>query len=147
MKRLLLVVMSLGITVGCLSGKADPFTRSNEAMLARLVQEMPFGDSLERFLAAATGKKIIFVNMEDDEYTDDQLPEYMLLDALYSRLTSADVRVQLLERDPDTLTLLEMEMAGVELPASEKPCGKRSGCESEAKSAWGKTHCSQIAKR
>jgi len=133
MKKLIIVVAALGLTLGC--SMADPFKRSNESMMAAVVQQLPLGDMLEKFFAAASGKKVIFVNMESDEYTDDQLPEYLFLDAMYSRLTASNVKVQLLERDPDTLTLLEKEMEGVTLPATEKPCGKSSPCESEAKSA------------
>ena len=40
---------------------------------------------------------------------------------MFSRLTSANVRVRLLERDPDTLSLLEQELRGVALPHRKTP--------------------------
>ena len=117
------------------SAANDPFLVSDEAMMARLVQQVPFGETLERFFAETSGKRLVFFNMEDDQATNDQLPEYLFLDAMFSRLTSANVKVRLLERDPDTLSLLEQELRGVALPHRKTPCTGGTGCDSEALSA------------
>jgi hypothetical protein len=58
------------------------------------------------------------MNMEDDRYTDDQLPEYLILDAFYARLTNSDLKVRFLERDFDTLAMIERERSGIDLPTT-----------------------------
>ena len=105
----------MSVFSGC--SMVDPFTRSNEAMMAQVAQDMPLTSEVKDWLYKAKGKKVILINMEDDRYTDDQLPEYMIHDAMYARLTNDDIKVTLLERDVDTLTILERENDGVDLPA------------------------------
>ena len=67
---LTLFVVAMGSFTMMSTGTAGtPFTTSDEAMMARLVQEVPFGEKLDRFFAETSGKKLVFFNMEDDEAT------------------------------------------------------------------------------
>ncbi len=108
--------LCLSVLIACAS--IDPFTRSDQAMMAQVADEVAFGPELNAFFAEAAGKEVVIVNLESDQYTDDQLPEYMLLDAFYTRLTSSDIDVVLLDRDPDVLALMEREREGIDLPAT-----------------------------
>lgn len=111
----ILMLLALSAINGC--AIVDPFTKSNEAMMAKTVLEAPFGAELTSFLDASANKKIVLMNMEDNRYTDDQLPEYLILDAFYSRLTDSKVKVQFLERDYDTLAMIDRERTGIDLPS------------------------------
>ncbi len=94
----------------------DPFKQSNEAVMARVALELPLGRELTEWLESADDAKVVLVNLEDDHYTDDALPEYMVHDALSARLTDSRYEVRLLDRDPDLMTLVNREQKGLDLP-------------------------------
>ena len=116
-------VLVLPVLTGC--AHVDPFTQSDEAMMAQVAEEVVrFSGDLAEFFEQATGKQVVIVNLENDHYTDDQLPEYMLHDAFYKEWTGSDVKITILDRDPDILSLMERERDGLDLPASWSPATK-----------------------
>ncbi len=120
MSKALPLTLTVALFVTATSGCAmvDPFKRSDEAMMAKVADEIPLGNELGDWLEKASDKKIVLVNMENDRYQDDQLPEYMIHDALYSRLTGEKSRApMLLDRDPDLLSLMARERDGLDLPS------------------------------
>ena len=94
----------------------DPFKQSNEAVMAKVALELPLGRELTDWLESADDAKVVLVNLEDDQYTDDPLPEYMIHDVLSARLTDSRYKVRLLDRDPDLMTLVNREQKGLDLP-------------------------------
>lgn len=104
--------------IGC-SAKINPFESSDEAMMAKIVQEFTLGGDVIEFLKKSKGEKIILVNMEDPNYTNDSLPEYMIHDAIYSRIASDFSGVELLERDSDIISIIEQENQGIEFCPSK----------------------------
>ena len=116
MKNLSLV-LALALA-GC-SVKVDPFVQSDAAMMAKVVNDVVFDKNLAAALKKASGKKLVLVNLESPNYVDDELPEYMIQDALYQQLTMGYPGVELLERDDDIISLIEQENAGIEFCPTE----------------------------
>lgn len=104
-----LPVLTLAALQGC--AVVDPFKLSDEAMMAGVAMDVPFGDELGQWLKETVGKNVVVVNMENGSHTDDQAPEYMFHDALVARLVGSKASVMLLERDPDLLSLIGNERA------------------------------------
>lgn len=114
---------SLLLTSLFLSGCAavDPFVKSDEANMAKIIKEANLAKDLDSWIKSAGNSAVVFINMEDNHYTDDQLPEYMVLDAIYSNIKDGNSSIRILERDPDILGMLQRENDGVDLPASWQP--------------------------
>ena len=120
MNRLNLGLVAL-LATGCAT--IDPFERSDEAMMSKVMQEARISKDLESWIKNAGNASVVFINMEDNNYTDDQLPEYMLLDHMYTKIKDGNNSIRILERDPDILNVFQKEINGVELPATWKPGG------------------------
>jgi hypothetical protein len=126
--RILKTSISFLMLATGLSGCAawlDPFEYSDEAAMASVAMKVALGEELDGWLSSAAGKKVVLVNMEAAGHTDDQAPEYMLHDALVSRLANAKAETILLERDADLLAIMDDERSGgvSYKVASETPAG------------------------
>ena len=108
--RVILVLAAL--CGGCATANIKPFVMSNEAMMSRVAMEASFTSELKDFFKSADGKRVVVVNIENAQFTNDQNPEYILHDAFYGRLTNENVQVLLLDRDPDVLEVLAAERRG-----------------------------------
>jgi len=120
MKRLHLGLVAL-LATGCAT--IDPFERSDEAMMSQVMEEARISKDLDSWIKNAGNSSVVFINMEDNNYTDDQLPEYMVLDHMYTKIKDGNNSLRILERDPDILNVFQKEMDGVDLPATWKPGG------------------------
>jgi len=118
MNRFFFGVLALAAT-GCAT--VNPFEKSDEAMMAQVMDEASMSKDLDSWLRSAGSANVVFVNMEDPNYTDDQNPEYMVLDYLYTKIKDGNSAVKILERDPDVLNIVQKENNGLDLPASFKP--------------------------
>ena len=116
---------NLGLVVMLATGCAtiDPFERSDEAMMSKVMEEARISKDLDSWIKNAGSASVVFINMEDNNYTDDQLPEYMVLDHMYTKLKDGNNSIRILERDPDILNVFQKEIDGVDLPATWKPGG------------------------
>lgn len=100
------------LALGCATTYIKPFVMSDEAMMSRVAMEIPFGTELKEFFSTHSDRSVVVVNIENNKYNNDQNPEYILDDAIYARLTAENVKIHLLDRDPDVLQVLIAERKG-----------------------------------
>jgi len=120
MKNLSFGLLAMMAT-GCATVK--PFEQSDEAMMSQVMEEARISKDLDSWIKNAGSAKVVFINMEDNNYTDDQNPEYMIVDHLYTKIKDGNNSLKILERDPDILNVFQKEIDGVDLPATWKPGG------------------------
>jgi hypothetical protein len=118
MNKTNLILMSI-FASGC--AMVDPFVKSDEAKMAGVIKEANMAKDVDSWIKNAGSAAVVFINMEDNRYTDDQLPEYMLHDAIYSKIKDGNSSIRILERDPDILGMVQRENDGVDLPATWLP--------------------------
>jgi len=121
------------LATGCAT--IDPFERSDEAMMSKVMEEARISKDLDSWIKNAGSSSVVFINMEDNNYTDDQLPEYMILDHMYTKIKDGNNSIRILERDPDILNVFQKEMDGVDLPATWKPGGTTDSLSIEERRA------------
>lgn len=119
---------------GCAASHLDPFPVSNAAMMHRAALEIGFDGEIGAWLSRLKDKKVVLVNLENEDYVDDELADYMIHDAFYTRFLRSNNRIQLLERDADLLNLLRMELEGIELESTGKG-GNTTGVTEEERLA------------
>ena len=105
--------VSIPMFTGCFA-KVNPFEMSDEAKMAEIADKVSFSDNIGKFLKDNSGSKFILVNMESSSFINDQLPEYMIHDALYTQIKEDYSDVELLARDSDILNLIEAETNTIE---------------------------------
>ena len=109
----ILLFSALPYFAGCYA-RVNPFEMSDEAQMAKIVSELKLSDSIEKFLKKSNGSKFVLVNMESSDYVNDELPEYMIHDALYSDIKENFKEIELLARDSDILNIIEEESNPIE---------------------------------
>jgi uncharacterized protein YbbK (DUF523 family) len=104
---------------GLVSSKihANPLTHSDHQMMYRVVNDMPLSNEILDFVAKSRNSRFVFSNIENNKYTDEASPEYIIQDVLYDRLKTKLPNLRVLERDPDILRVLDDEMKGLRLPS------------------------------
>lgn len=118
------IVVSIAL-VGC-AARVNPFEVSDQAMMAQVARKASLGTTLEEALTRLSNKRVVLANLENGNYTDDELPEYMLQDMVYGKISKANPNIQLLERDQDILRVIDHEHSGLEFcptPGCQQPQG------------------------
>lgn len=130
MRKHISTALAAFVLSGC-AAKVNPFESSDEAMMAEVIQKANFSEDLSKLLLRSKGQKMILVNLEDSDYINDQLPEYMIHDAIYERLTKEYVGIELLERDDDLIRIIEQENDGISFcPTKQCEAGEATSDES-----------------
>ena len=106
------------LSMGCFMKPAtdvNPFEKSDQAMMSAVMEKASLSSDLEKWMKEAGDANIVLINMEDSQHTNDQLPEYLIVDHLYTKFKDGNSEISIIERDQNILDLYTFEREGVQV--------------------------------
>jgi len=97
------------------SSTVNPFEKSDQAMMASVIDKASLSDDLEQWMKKAGKKNVVLINMEDSQHINDQLPEYLIHDHLYTKFKNSKSSISIIERDQNILDLYRFERDGIQV--------------------------------